>query len=108
MVIASATQNLLVPAITQTLADGVRFSEIKRRAGYFANLSGRDHGLIGWGERIGMQSQTMRHDIGVARFTCEIEIAVVREIDDGGLVRRGAVFNGQLVLVSQCVDCMGG
>ena len=41
----------------------------------------------------------------VGGFAVEVEIGVVREVDDGRLVRRGTVVDLQRVVICKCIDC---
>src|SRR5262245_43223995 len=83
-------------------ADRGRLAEIEGRAGYRLQLAGRNQRGIDRGVAIGVELQDFAKNVAAAR-AAQIEVAVVGEIDDGGLVGRDPIGEPQRVVVGQLV-----
>ena len=98
VVIVSACLNELL----NPCSDGFRFGKIQRGVFDILDFTGGDEGLISGGIKIGVDQDLVIEDIPVTS-ACEVKIAVIGEIDDGGFVGGGLVVNFQFVFVGQGV-----
>ena len=87
--------------IRDAVADASRLGEVKAGAFDGRKLAGRDERVVRGGVAIGVNHHQVVED---AARLAKVEVGVVGQVDDGGLVRRGGVINAQLVVVGERVN----
>src|SRR5690349_21167177 len=97
MVVTSAKLELLI-ALVDPLRDRMRLTEVERRSFYGLQLTRRDQGRIHGRKTVRFNHNFMAEDIAFTRAG-EIEIGVIREIQNGRFVGGGAIFDSQFVAV---------
>src|SRR5689334_24586618 len=102
MIVTVAKLELLVVVIN-AFADRVCFAEVERSARDVSDLTGRNRLRVGGNETVRTQHEVMLENVSVA-FTREIEIGVVRQVENGVYVGRRGVIDPELVVVRQSVD----
>ena len=80
------------------------FAEIERGPGDVPEFSGRDQRRVDRGVSVGIYRQSMGHDVRIAVFARQVEIAVIGDIDDRRLIRLRLVFDCEHVIVAERVD----
>lgn len=90
-----------VHVVRDAFADAARLGEVEARAFHGSEFAGRNERRVRRSVAIGIQHQDVIED---AAGFAEVEVGVVREIDDGGLVGRGGVIDAQLVAVGERVN----
>ncbi len=78
---------------------GVGLGEVEGRAGDRRELAGGDELGVDGGVAAGVEHEGVAEDVAGAG---EIEVGVVGEVDDGGLVGGGGVVDAQLVARRGC------
>ena len=87
--------------------DRVRGAEVEGRAVDRGDLAGRDQTVVGRGEVAGVERQLMVKDRAGA-FAGEVEVGVIGQVEEVGLVGRGLVVDAELVGVGQGVGDVDG
>src|SRR5687768_12836948 len=86
-----------IAAITDTLANRARLTEVENGAGDRAAFADRDQCFIDRRVTAGEQRQAVAHHVASRSFAGEIEVAVIGDVDDGRAIGGGAIFDRQLV-----------
>ena len=73
-------------------ADGRRLEEIHRRSIHLLDFARRNERVIDRRVGVGVQGEKLVENRPIAR-TCQVEVAVVRQVHDGRLVRGRRVFH---------------
>ena len=105
-VISAAKTNLVVVG-ADAFADLVRLAEIERRAFYRSQISRRDELTADRRDLVGVDRQLMIEHIPRSRAG-EVEIGMVRQIDERILIRRGLVFDFQFIGIGERIADFGG
>ena len=93
VVVVAAHEVKLLVVCAEALPDGVRAAEVERRALHFGEFAGRNRLGIDRREVLGMNRQLVVQN--VARAAREAPERVVRQVENGGLVRLGAEGQAQ-------------
>ena len=102
MVEATDTLELRV-ILSGVFADCRLPGEVVWRSGYRGNFAGGDHRSVDRRVVVGIKGQTLIED-GTAALAGDIEVGVIGQIDDGGLVGVGAIFDPNNVAMKGVTD----
>jgi hypothetical protein len=73
-------------------------------------LTGRDQRCINRGVAISIQGQLVPEDAGATGFACQVEVGVIRDVDNRRLVRGRLIANAEFVVLTErkhCPDMQG-
>ena len=105
VVVPIAASDLLVIRVDARANLG-RLPKIERRSRHGPDLAGGDLGIVGRRVLIGVDRQMMPENVAVP-FAGKVEVAVLRQVDGRGVIRRCGVIDDQLVARSQGIRHAG-
>jgi len=100
VIVAAAMAHLLIAAVANARTDRLRRPKVEWRPLDTAQLTGRNQRRIHGRVAIGIQGQLVPHDVRAARLSREVEVAVIRDVDDRRLIGRCLVGDCQFVVVT--------
>ena len=100
--VVSLTQLQLLVILGDARADRSRASEVERRTFHTANCSSRNQSGVDGSEPAGMQPELMLENIALP-LSRQIEIGVIRPVEDRVLVGSSGVLDAQLIVVGKSV-----
>ena len=97
MIVAAACSDLLIVGV-DACANGSGLPKVEGCAGHVPHLTSHDQRTVHRGERVGIDHRDMVVDIALA---CQVEVAVIGQVDDRRRVAGRMVIKTHLVVIVQ-------